>query len=144
MMLWSNSDTLRFVKGQGDGSHGKLHRYVEASFERIALDIFAQLLWSSSGNTCIIILIKGPEIFSFPDQDMSTVADVLVQLWLSIFAQPCRLIPIKERSFPPLYLKDIVKYSDCKRLKLPICTRLFCRELLLLRGLLFSCTPIAS
>ncbi|GFT30849.1 retrovirus-related Pol polyprotein from transposon 412 [Trichonephila clavipes] len=71
-------------EGPGKRTRGRLQLYnVGAPFERIAFDILGPLPRSSDGNNNILVAMdyftKWPEAYPIPDQEASTVAEVLVQ-----------------------------------------------------------------
>ncbi|GFW69613.1 retrovirus-related Pol polyprotein from transposon 412 [Trichonephila clavipes] len=75
--------TLQKVR-PGKRTRGRLQLYnVGAPFERIAFDILGPLPRSSDGNNNILVAMdyfpKWPEAYPIPDQEASTVAEVLVQ-----------------------------------------------------------------
>ncbi|GFW35995.1 hypothetical protein TNCV_4928591 [Trichonephila clavipes] len=75
-------------KGTRKRTRGRLQVYnVGAPFERIAFDILGPLPRSSDGNNNILVVMdyftKWPETYPIPDQEASTVAEVLVQHWIS-------------------------------------------------------------
>ncbi|GFV22537.1 retrovirus-related Pol polyprotein from transposon 412 [Trichonephila clavipes] len=77
-------------KGPRKRTRGRLQLYnVGAPFERIAFDILGPLPRSSDGNNNILVVMdyftKWPEAYPIPDQEASTVANVLVQHWTSRF-----------------------------------------------------------
>ncbi|GFU37552.1 retrovirus-related Pol polyprotein from transposon 412 [Trichonephila clavipes] len=85
-------------------TRGRLQLYnVGASFERIVFDILDLLPRSSDGNNNILVVMvyfmKWPEAYPIPDQEASTVADVLVQHWISQFGVPLQLHSDQGRNF---------------------------------------------
>ncbi|GFX74678.1 retrovirus-related Pol polyprotein from transposon 412 [Trichonephila clavipes] len=71
-------------KGPRKRTRGRLQLYnVGAPFERIAFDILGPLPRSSDGNNNILVVMdyftKWPEVYPIPDQEASTIAEVLVQ-----------------------------------------------------------------
>ncbi|GFU37569.1 retrovirus-related Pol polyprotein from transposon 412 [Trichonephila clavipes] len=85
-------------------TRGRLQLYnVGASFERIVFDILDPLPRSSDGNNNILVVMvyfmKWPEAYPIPDQEASTVADVLVQHWISQFGVPLQLHSDQGRNF---------------------------------------------
>ncbi|GFY06603.1 retrovirus-related Pol polyprotein from transposon 412 [Trichonephila clavipes] len=93
-------------------TRGRLQLYnVGAPFERIAFDILASLPRSSDGNNNILVVMdyftKWPEAYPIPDQEASTVAEVLAQQWISRFGLPLQLHSDQGRNFD---------FTVCKRL----------------------------
>ncbi|GFV79182.1 retrovirus-related Pol polyprotein from transposon 412 [Trichonephila clavipes] len=75
-------------KGPRKRTRGRLQLYdAGAHFERIAFDILGPLPRSSDGNNNILVVMdyftKWPEVYPIPDQEDSTVAEALVQHWIS-------------------------------------------------------------
>ncbi|GFW03046.1 retrovirus-related Pol polyprotein from transposon 412 [Trichonephila clavipes] len=76
-------DPCAVRKGPRKHTRGRLQLYnVGAAFERIAFDILGPLPRSSDGNNNILVVMdyfsKWPEAYPIPDQETSTVAEVLV------------------------------------------------------------------
>ncbi|GFX40081.1 hypothetical protein TNCV_4317171 [Trichonephila clavipes] len=99
-------------KGTRKRTRGRLQLYnVGAPFERIAFDILGPLPRSSDGNNNILVVMdyftKWPEAYPIPDLEASTVAEVLVQHWISRFGVPLQLHSDQGRNFDP---------GVCKRL----------------------------
>ncbi|GFW90370.1 retrovirus-related Pol polyprotein from transposon 412 [Trichonephila clavipes] len=91
-------------KGQRKRTRGRLQLYnVGAPFERIAFDILGPLPRSADGNNSILVVMdyftKWPEAYPIPDQEASTVAEVLVQRWISRFGVPLQLHSDQGRNF---------------------------------------------
>ncbi|GFW31092.1 retrovirus-related Pol polyprotein from transposon 412 [Trichonephila clavipes] len=86
---WCKScDACSARKGPKIRSRGKLHRYnVGAPFERIAFDILGPLPRTASGNKYLLVVMdyftKWPEVYPIPDQEAPTVAEAVVQHWIS-------------------------------------------------------------
>ncbi|GFW69582.1 retrovirus-related Pol polyprotein from transposon 412 [Trichonephila clavipes] len=77
-------DPCAAPKGPGKRTRGRLQLYnVGAPFELIAFDILGPLPRSSDGNNLILVAMyyftKWPEAYRIPNQEASTVAEVLVQ-----------------------------------------------------------------
>ncbi|GFV21297.1 retrovirus-related Pol polyprotein from transposon 412 [Trichonephila clavipes] len=72
-------------------------------FQRIAFDILGPLPRSSDANNNILVVMdyftKWPEAYPISDQEASTVAEVLVQHWISRFGVPLQLHSDKGRNF---------------------------------------------
>ncbi|GFS98372.1 retrovirus-related Pol polyprotein from transposon 412 [Trichonephila clavipes] len=89
--------------GRGQ-SRGKLHRYnVGAPFERIAFDILGPLPRTASGNKYLLVVMdyftKWPEVYPIPDQEAPTVAEAVVQHWISRYGVPLQLHSDQGRNF---------------------------------------------
>ncbi|GFT84904.1 retrovirus-related Pol polyprotein from transposon 412 [Trichonephila clavipes] len=93
-------DPCAVRKGPKKCTRGRLQLYnVGAPFERIAFDILGPLPRSSDGNNNILVVMdyftKWSEayiyIYPIPDQEASTVTEVLVQHWISRFGVPLQL-----------------------------------------------------
>ncbi|KAF8793549.1 Retrovirus-related Pol polyprotein like [Argiope bruennichi] len=91
-------------KGPGKRIKGRLQLYnVGAPFERIAFDIIGPLPRSSDGNNNILVVMdyftKWPEAYPIPDQEAPTVAEILVQNWISTYGVPLQLHSDQGRNF---------------------------------------------
>ncbi|GFY03056.1 retrovirus-related Pol polyprotein from transposon 412 [Trichonephila clavipes] len=99
-------------KGPRKCTRGRLQLYnVGAPFERIAFDILGPLPRSSDGNNNIMVVMdyftKWPEAYHIPDQEASTVAEVLVQHWISRFRVPLQLHSDQGRNFDSAVCKRL-------------------------------------
>ncbi|GFW59518.1 retrovirus-related Pol polyprotein from transposon 412 [Trichonephila clavipes] len=91
-------------KGPRKRTRGRLQLYnVGAPFELIAFDILGPLPRSSEGNNNILVVMdhftKWPQAYPIPDQEASTVAEVLVQHWISRLGVPLQLHSDQGRNF---------------------------------------------
>ncbi|GFV89409.1 retrovirus-related Pol polyprotein from transposon 412 [Trichonephila clavipes] len=108
---WCKScDACSARKGPKIRSRGKLHRYnVGAPFERIAFDILGPLPRTASGNKYLLVVIdyftKWPEVYPIPDQEAPTVAEAVVQHWISRYGVPLQLHSDQGRNFVSAVLK---------------------------------------
>ncbi|GFX25170.1 retrovirus-related Pol polyprotein from transposon 412 [Trichonephila clavipes] len=89
---------------------------VGAPFQRIAFDILGQ----SDGNDNILVVMdyftKWPEAYPISDQEASTVAEVLVQHWISRFGIPLQLHSDQGKNFDSAVCKRLcVKYSQSSK-----------------------------
>ncbi|GFV45329.1 retrovirus-related Pol polyprotein from transposon 412 [Trichonephila clavipes] len=103
-------------KGPRKRTRGRLQLYnVGAPFERIAFDILGPLSRSSNGNINILVAMdyftKWPEAYRIPDQEASTVAEVLVQHWISRFGVPLQLHSDQGKTSILQFARDCLKYS---------------------------------
>ena len=108
-------DACAARKGPKKRSRGKLHRYnVGAPFERIALDILGPLPRTSDGNKYILVVIdyfsKWPEAFPIPDQEATTVAEVLVREWISRYGTPLQLHSDRGTNFTSAVFKGLCQF----------------------------------
>ncbi|GFX97020.1 retrovirus-related Pol polyprotein from transposon 412 [Trichonephila clavipes] len=99
-------------KGPRKRTKGRLQLHnVGAPFERIAFDILGPLPKSSDGNNNILVVMdyftKWPEAYPIPDQEASTVAEVLVQHWISRFGVPLQLHSDQGRNFDSAVCKRL-------------------------------------
>ncbi|GFX11712.1 hypothetical protein TNCV_4340581 [Trichonephila clavipes] len=99
-------------KGPRKRNRGRLQQYNEgAPFERIAFDILGPLPRSSDGNNNILVVMdyftKWPEDYPISDQEASTVADVLVQHWISRFGVPLQLHSDQGKNFDSAVCKRL-------------------------------------
>ncbi|GFW61183.1 retrovirus-related Pol polyprotein from transposon 412 [Trichonephila clavipes] len=106
------SDPCAARKGPRKRSRGRLQLYnVGAPFERIAFDILCPLLRSSKGINNILVVMdyftEWPEAYPIPDQEASTVTEVLVQNWISRFRIPLHLHSDQGRNFDSAFCKKL-------------------------------------
>ncbi|GFT22331.1 retrovirus-related Pol polyprotein from transposon 412 [Trichonephila clavipes] len=101
---WCKScDACSARKGPKIRSRGKLHRYnVGAPFERIAFDILGLLPRTASGNKYLLVVMdyfmKWPKMYPIPDQEAPTVAEAVVEHWISRYGGYLfNFIPIREK-----------------------------------------------
>ncbi|GFY24489.1 retrovirus-related Pol polyprotein from transposon 412 [Trichonephila clavipes] len=99
-------------KGHRKRTRGRLQLYnVGAPFERIAFDILGPLPRSSDGICNILIVMdyftKWPEAYPIPDQEASTVAEVLVQHWISRLGVPLQLHSDQGKNFDSAVCKRL-------------------------------------
>ncbi|GFX20850.1 retrovirus-related Pol polyprotein from transposon 412 [Trichonephila clavipes] len=97
---------------KGSRKRTRLQLYnVGAPFERIAFDILGPLPRSSDDNNSILVVLdyfsKWPEAYPIPDQEASTVAEVLVQHWISRFGVPLQLHSDQGRNFDSTVYKRL-------------------------------------
>lgn len=110
---WCKScDACGARKGPKTRCRGKLQRYnVGAPFERIAFDILGPLPRSNDGNKYILVVMdyftKWPEAYPIPDQEATTVAEVLLQNWISRYGTPLQLHSDQGRNFTSAVFKAL-------------------------------------
>ncbi|GFX96804.1 hypothetical protein TNCV_1648391 [Trichonephila clavipes] len=109
-------------KGPKIRSRGKLHRYnVGAPFERIAFDILGPLPRTASGNKYLLVVMdyftKWPEVYPIPDQEAPTVAEAVVQHWISRYGVPLQLHSDQGRNFVSAVLKGVCELLGIDKTK---------------------------
>ncbi|GFW48863.1 retrovirus-related Pol polyprotein from transposon 412 [Trichonephila clavipes] len=120
---WCKScDACSARKGPKIRSRGKLHRYnVGAPFERIAFDILGPLPRTASGNKHLLVVIdyftKWPEVYPIPDQEAPTVAEAVVQHWISRYGVPLQLHSDQGRNFVSAVLKGVCELLGIDKTK---------------------------
>ncbi|GFU29152.1 retrovirus-related Pol polyprotein from transposon 412 [Trichonephila clavipes] len=125
---WCKScDACSARKGPKIRSRGKLHRYnVGAPFERIAFDILGPLPRTASGNKYLLVVMdyftKWPEVYPIPDQEAPTVAEAVVQHWISRYGVPLQLHSDQGRNFVSAVLKGVCELLGIDKTKTTPCT----------------------
>ncbi|GFT10349.1 retrovirus-related Pol polyprotein from transposon 412 [Trichonephila clavipes] len=120
---WCKScDACSARKGPKIRSRGKLHRYnVGAPFERIAFDILGPLPKTVSGNKYLLVVMdyftKWPEVYPIPDQEAPTVAEAVVQHWISRYGVPLQLHSDQGRNFVSAVLKGVCELLGIDKTK---------------------------
>ncbi|GFU92310.1 retrovirus-related Pol polyprotein from transposon 412 [Trichonephila clavipes] len=120
---WCKScDACSARKGPKIRSRGKLHRYnVGAPFERIAFDILGPLPRTASGNKYLLVVMdyftKWPEVYPIPDQEVPTVAEAVVQHWISRYGVPLQLHSDQGRNFVSAVLKGVCELLGIDKTK---------------------------
>ncbi|GFV40826.1 retrovirus-related Pol polyprotein from transposon 412 [Trichonephila clavipes] len=98
-------------KGPRKRTRGRLQLFnVRAPFERIAFDILGPLPRASEGNNILVVMDyfnKWPEAYPISDQEASTVAEVLVRHWISLFGVPLQLHSNQGRKFDSAVCKRL-------------------------------------
>ena len=76
---------------------------VGTPFERVALDVLGPLLTSESGNKHILLIIdyftRWPEAYSLPNQEATTVAEVVTKEYVCRYGFPLELHSDQGRNF---------------------------------------------
>ncbi|GFY29442.1 retrovirus-related Pol polyprotein from transposon 412 [Trichonephila clavipes] len=120
---WCKScDACSARKGPKICSRGKLHRYNGgAPFERIAFDILGPLPRTASGNKYLLVVMdyftKWPEVYPIPDQEAPTVAEAVVQHWISRYGVPLQLHSDQGRNFVSAVLKGVCELLGIDKTK---------------------------
>ncbi|GFX23991.1 retrovirus-related Pol polyprotein from transposon 412 [Trichonephila clavipes] len=115
-------DACSARKGPKIRSRGKLHRYnVGAPFERIAFDILGPLPRTASGNKYLLVVMdyftKWSEVYPIPDQEAPTVAEAVVQHWISRYGVPLQLHSEQGRNFVSAVLKGVCELLGIDKTK---------------------------
>ncbi|GFY24054.1 transposon Tf2-9 polyprotein [Trichonephila clavipes] len=126
---WCKScDACSARKGPKIRSRGKLHRYnVGAPFERIAFDILGPLPRTVSGNKYLLVVMdyftKWPEVYPIPDQGSPTVAEAVVQHWISRYGGTSSTSFRSGKKFRLCGIeRGSVNYSELTRPRPHLCT----------------------
>ncbi|GFX00478.1 retrovirus-related Pol polyprotein from transposon 412 [Trichonephila clavipes] len=120
---WCKScDACSARKGPKIRSRGRLHRYnVGAPFERIAFDILGPLPRTASGNKYLLVVMdyftKWPEVYPIPDQEAHTIAEAVVQHWISRYGVPLQLHSDHGRNFVSAVLKGVCELLGIDKTK---------------------------
>ena len=90
--------------------------------ERIAVDVLGPLPMTDSGNQYILLaqdyFTKWPEAFPVPDQQASTVADVLVNEFFSRFGVPMELHTDQGRNFESELFQEVYLLLGIKKTRI--------------------------
>ncbi|KFM72206.1 Retrovirus-related Pol polyprotein from transposon 412, partial [Stegodyphus mimosarum] len=117
MMCKSGGNLAKRVqvgKDRRNAAEGSLQRYnAGAPIERIAFDILGLLPRTGDGNKCILVVTdyftKWPEAYTIPDQEAVTVADMMIQRWISRSRVPLQLHSHQARNFTSAVIKEVCK-----------------------------------
>jgi transposase InsO family protein len=110
---WINScDVCARAKGPHVKTRGPLQTYnVGAPFERCAMDVIGPFPESQRGNRCALIVsdyfTKWVEVFPIPNQEAVTVADCLVNGWVSRYGVPLELHSDQGRNFESAVMTEL-------------------------------------
>ncbi|KAI5753631.1 hypothetical protein M8J77_001985 [Diaphorina citri] len=107
-------------KGPRTRSRGELQKYVVgAPFERIAMDVAGPFPETNNGNRYILVIMdyfsKWPEAFAIPNQEATTVADCLINHWVSRFGVPLELHSDQGRNFESQVFQEICSVLGIKK-----------------------------
>ena len=87
--------------------------------ERIALDILGPLPLSNEGNKYLLVgsdyFTKWPEAYSLPNQEATTVAEVLVKEFVSRFGVPRELHSDQGRNFESSVFQEMCRLLGIKK-----------------------------
>ncbi|KAI5743998.1 hypothetical protein M8J77_024652 [Diaphorina citri] len=107
-------------KGPRTRSRGELQKYVVgAPFERIAIDVAGPFPETNNGNRYILVIMdyfsKWPEAFAIPNQEATTVADCLINHWVSRFGVPLELHSDQGRNFESQVFQEVCSVLGIKK-----------------------------
>ncbi|PNF14186.1 hypothetical protein B7P43_G12977 [Cryptotermes secundus] len=107
-------DTCAASRGPRTKNRGQMHQYnVGAPFQRIAIDIAGPFPRSDQGNRYLLIAMdyftKWPEVYAIPNQEASTIAEVLVANFFCRFGIPRELHSDQGRDFKSQLLQEVLQ-----------------------------------
>ena len=107
-------DICAASKGPHAKTRGQLQTYnVGSPFERIAIDLAGPFPVSKSGNKYILVVIdyftKWPEVFAIPNQEAVTVANAVVDGWVSRYGVPMELHSDQGRNFDSQLFREMCR-----------------------------------
>lgn len=107
-------------KGPRTRSRGEMQQYVVgAPFERIAMDIAGPFPETNNGNRYLLVAMdyfsKWPEVYPIPNQEATTVADQLVNDWISRFGVPLELHTDQGRNFESNVFQEVCKLLGIRK-----------------------------
>ncbi|KFM72348.1 Retrovirus-related Pol polyprotein from transposon 412, partial [Stegodyphus mimosarum] len=111
---WGSWDACASPKGPKKPSRRKLQHYnFGVRFERIAFDLLRPLPRTADGNKYILVIIdyfsKRREAYLIPDQEAVTVAEMMIQHWISRLGVPLQLHSDAGRYFTSGVIKEFCK-----------------------------------
>jgi len=97
-----------------------MHQYnVGAPFERVAVDIAGPFPESDRGNRYVLVAMdyftKWPEVYAIPNQDASTVPDVLVNNFFCRFGVPMEVHSDQGRNFESRLVREILEQLGVRK-----------------------------
>ena len=110
---WCRSCTICGAsKGPRVRTRGQMQQYnVGQPFERIAIDVAGPFPESAQGNKYVMVVIdyfsKWPEVYAIPNQETVTVANMLVDNWISRFGVPLELHSDQGRNFESNVFQEV-------------------------------------
>ena len=114
---YQTCDGCAACKGPKKRSRGRLHRYnIVAPFEQIALDILGSLPGSLNVSKYILVVMdyftKWPEAYPMPDQEATTIAEVLIQQWVLRFGTPFQIHSDQGTNFTSALFKRLMSNAQ--------------------------------
>jgi transposase InsO family protein len=84
---------------------------VGAPFERIAMDVVGPFPKSDNGNKYVLVVMdyfsKWPEAYPLPNQETRTIADAVVQNWISRYGVPMEVNTDQGRNFESVVFQEL-------------------------------------
>ena len=84
---------------------------VGAPFERIAMDVAGPFPITDNGNKYVLVVMdyfsKWPEVYPIPNQEAKTIANVIVDNWISRFGVPMELHTDQGRNFESVVFQEV-------------------------------------
>lgn len=104
--------TCAASKGPRMRTRGSMRRYnVGVPFERIAIDVAGPFPESTRGNKYVLVAMdyftKWPEVYAIPNQEATTISDVLIANWISRFGVPMELHSDQGRNFESKVFQEV-------------------------------------
>ena len=113
-------DVCAASRGPRTRNRGLMHQYnVGAPFERVAVDIAGPFPESDRGNRYLLVAMdyftKWPEVYAIPNQDASTVPDVLVNNFFCRFGVPMEVHSDQGRNFESRLVREILEQLGVRK-----------------------------
>ena len=116
----ANCDLCASRKGPNQKPRAKMQQYnVGAPMERVALDVLGPLPESTNGNRYIIIMAdyftKWPEAFAVPNQEATSVANLLVREFVCRYGVPLEIHSDQGRNFESAVFSEMCTLLEMKK-----------------------------
>ena len=107
-------------KGPRTRTRGKMRQYnVGAPLERVAVDVAGPFPTTNSGNKYLLVTMdyfsKWPEVYPIPNQEATTVAEVLVNEFFCRFGVPLELHSDQGRNFESAVFREVCKLMGIRK-----------------------------